>query len=95
LSLVLNTITDECVFNVGTEVKYLKEGLHKGICHIPGNLLNDGIYKISMMIVGERSYSIFYYEDSISFEVIENRQISGWHGKWIGFVRPKLEFELI
>jgi lipopolysaccharide transport system ATP-binding protein len=95
LSLVLNTITGECVFNTGTEARLLSKGLHKGVCHIPGNLLNDGTYMVSMMIVGERSYSIFYYENSISFEVNENRDVSGWHGKWIGFVRPKLEFELI
>jgi lipopolysaccharide transport system ATP-binding protein len=95
LSLVLNTATEECVFNVGTGAKYLDKGLHSGVCHIPGNLLNDGIYKVSMMIVGERSYSLFYYENQISFEVNENRDVSGWHGKWIGFIRPKLEFDLI
>jgi lipopolysaccharide transport system ATP-binding protein len=94
LSLVLNTIADECVFNVGTEAKYLKKGVHKGVCHIPANLLNDGIYKISMMIVGEKSYSIYYFQDIVDFEVNENRETGGWHGKWIGFVRPKLNFNL-
>jgi len=94
LSMVLNTIADECVFNVGTEPKYLSRGLHKGVCRIPGNLLNDGMYKISMMIVGERSYSLYYHVDAVNFEVNENRRVSGWHGKWIGFVRPKLDFQL-
>ena len=94
LSLVLNTITDECVFNVATEAKFIGKGLHKGVCHIPGNLLNDGIYKVSMMIVGERSYSLFYFQDAISFEINENRETSGWHGKWIGLIRPKLEFTM-
>jgi lipopolysaccharide transport system ATP-binding protein len=95
LSMVLNTVADECVFNVGTAPKYLSKGLHKGVCRIPGNLLNDGIYKISMMIVGERSYSIYYYQDAINFEVNESREASGWHGKWIGFVRPKLDFTVL
>ena len=94
LSLVLNTIADDCIFNVGTPVKFLSKGLHKGVCHIPPNLLNDGIYKISMMIVGEKSYSIYYYQDILNFEVNENRESSGWHGKWIGVVRPKLDFTL-
>jgi lipopolysaccharide transport system ATP-binding protein len=94
LSLVLNTIADECVFNVGTPAHYLSKGLHKGLCHIPANLLNDGIYKISMMIVGGKSYSIYYYQDILNFEVNENRESSGWHGKWIGIVRPKLDFTL-
>lgn len=94
LSLVLNTIMDECVFNVATEAKYLKAGLHKGICHIPANLLNDGVYKISMMIVGEGSYSVFYFEDAVNFEISENRRASAWHGNWIGMVRPALQFTL-
>ena len=93
LSLVLNTISDECVFNVITEAKFLTKGLQKGICKIPANFLNDGLYKISLMIVGEKSYSLFYYEDAVNFEVAENRKASGWHGKWIGMVRPSLDFE--
>jgi lipopolysaccharide transport system ATP-binding protein len=94
LSLVLNTIHDECVFNVGSPVKTLSVGLHKGVCKIPGNLLNDGIYKISMMVVADGSYALFYYQDAVSFEVNESRNASGWHGKWIGVVRPKLDFNL-
>ncbi|MEO6721256.1 MAG: polysaccharide ABC transporter ATP-binding protein [Ferruginibacter sp.] len=94
LSIVLNTIGDECVFNVGTEAKFLSKGVHKGVCHIPGNLLNDGLYKISMMVVGERSSSLYYFEDIVNFEVNESRDASGWHGKWIGFVRPTMDFSL-
>ena len=95
LSLVFNSLADECIFNVGSEAKILTKGLHKGVCHIPGNLLNDGIYKINVMIVGEQTYSIFYLIDAVSFEVNEAREASGWHGKWIGVVRPKMEFSLM
>lgn len=94
LSMHLYTINSECVFNWGTASVPLSKGLHKGICQIPANLLNDGIYSISMMIVAERSYGIFNYEDAVSFEVTENRQGGGWHGKWPGFVRPNLVFTL-
>ena len=94
LSLVLYTINDECVFNVGTVAKKLPVGVHKGVCRIPGNFLNDGIYKVSMMIVGDRSYSLYYYENAVSFEVNDSREATGWHGKWIGIVRPQLEFTL-
>jgi lipopolysaccharide transport system ATP-binding protein len=95
LSLILNTIADECVFNVATSAKYLSIGVHKGICKIPGNLLNDGHYKISMMVVGDKSVPLYYFQDSVSFEVNESRVPTGWHGKWIGLVRPKLDFDLI
>lgn len=94
LSLHLYTIAQECVFNVGTQALKLSAGVHKGVCSIPGNLLNDGIYSVSMMIVGERSYPLFNYENSVSFEVYEKRDASGWHGKWPGFIRPTLNFTL-
>jgi lipopolysaccharide transport system ATP-binding protein len=94
LSLHLYTINSECVFNCLTSSIYLSKGLHKGTCEIPSNFLNDGIYSISMLIVGELSYALCYFEDAVSFEVTENRQASGWHGKWPGFVRPNLKFNL-
>jgi len=94
LSMMVYTMTEECVFNVGTESKILSKGLHKGVCSIPGNLLNDNTYTVSMMVVEDRSSSLFFYENAVSFEVNENRNASGWHGKWIGIVRPKLPFTL-
>lgn len=94
LSMHVYTITDECVFNVGTVSKVLGSGIYKGVCSIPGNLLNDGVYYISMMVVGERSYSIFNFENAIQLEVNEKRSASGWHGKWPGIVRPQMNFSL-
>lgn len=95
LSLHLFTIHAECIFNVGSSSVKLTKGLHKGICEIPANLLNDGIYSISMMVVGEASYSLYYFEDTVNFEVTEKREGSNWHGKHPGFVRPQLNFSLI
>ena len=92
LSMHLFTIAEECVFNVGTIPSLLTKGLHEGICKIPANLLNDGLYTISMMVVGDSAYSIFNYENAVSFEVNENREPGGWHGKWPGYVRPNLDF---
>ncbi|MBJ6119784.1 ABC transporter ATP-binding protein [Pontibacter sp. BT310] len=95
LSLHLYTMNNECVFNVGSESMYLTKGVHKGVCRIPEHLLNDGSYSISMMIVAERSYALYNFEDVVMFEVHENRAPSGWHGKRPGFVRPKLDFKLV
>ena len=94
LSMVLFSSNQECVFNVGTEAKFLKEGLYKGVCHIPAPLLNDGIYSVSMMVVAERSYPLYYFEHQVIFEVNEKRRASNWHGKVPGIVRPKLNFDL-
>ncbi len=92
LSLHLYTVTEECVFNVGTAALNLIEGLYKGICEIPEHFLNDGVYTVSMMIVAERSYAVYNFEHEVSFEINEKREPSGWHGKHPGIVRPKLNF---
>ena len=94
LSLHLFSISQECIFNVGTQQLKLNEGLHKGVCNIPGHLLNDGIYSVSMMVIAEGSYSLYEIDHAVSFEVTENRENFGWHGKWPGFVRPNLNFTL-
>ena len=93
LSMHLNTMNYECVFNVGTTPLYLKKGLYKAICSIPGDFLNDGFYTIRLMFVANRSKSLFEIADAINFEVHEEREETGWHGKWPGFVRPKLAFD--
>lgn len=92
LSIHLYTITEECVFNVGTAALDLIEGLYKGICEIPAHFLNDGVYSVSMMVVAERSYALCNFEHQVSFEINEKRDPSGWHGKHPGIVRPKLNF---
>jgi lipopolysaccharide transport system ATP-binding protein len=92
LSLHLETMNHECVFNVGTKPQYLQKGLHKANCHIPGDFLNDGYYTIRMMFVAERSVSLFEISNIINFEVHEDREETAWHGKWPGFVRPNFKF---
>jgi lipopolysaccharide transport system ATP-binding protein len=92
LSLHLDTMNHECIFNVGTQPQYLQRGIHKATCHIPGNFLNDGFYTIRIMFIAERVFSLFEINDAINFEVHEDREETDWHGKWPGFVRPNFEF---
>ena len=49
--------------------------------------MNDGSYVVNNMFVSN-SKAIFYHEGANSFEVVEERKASGWHGKWPGAVRP-------
>lgn len=76
-----------CIFNISTENKPLQDGLHKAVFHIPPNLMNDGLYYVSNMFVNNSSCH-FFHEHANSFEVVENRRNTGWHGKWNGAVRP-------
>jgi len=67
-------------------------GLFKYTCHIPGNLLNNGLHRIILSINNDNI--VFKEEDILVFEIIdsmENR--AGWHGSWEGAVRPILLWE--
>jgi len=95
LSMTLHNVSGEPVFNVLSPlVKKMNKGVHKGVCHIPANLLNDDYYTVSMLTVRNLEFPLHNLEHGISFEVVENRVASGWHGKWPGYVRPKMDFTL-
>lgn len=96
LSLHLYAATGECVFNVITQLPAprLACGLHKARCTIPKELLNTGLYYISFMVVKDTSQPLFNFEEVLTFEVLEERETSNWHGKFPGFVRPALDFKI-
>jgi lipopolysaccharide transport system ATP-binding protein len=96
LSLHLYAATGECVFNVITQlpVPVLAKGLYKASCLIPDNLLNTGVFTISVMVVKDTSVPMYNFEHILSFEVEEERENTNWHGRFPGFVRPKIDFRL-
>ena len=87
VSMHLYNSTGECIFNIFTANIPLSKGLHKAVFHIPANFMNDGNYYINNWFV-YNSTNYYIHERSNSFEIEEDRNISGWHGKWIGAVRP-------
>ncbi len=88
VSMVIWDVNQNPVFNISTDSILLKRGLNKAIFHIPGNLMNDGIYTIQNYFVKDSSTPVFIHNNACLFEVFEDRTTSGWHGKWIGAVRP-------
>jgi len=61
------------------------------VCHVPGNLLNDGMYRVVLHLVKDQGTLLHKEDDILIFEVhdaVENR--AGWHGAWDGAVRPIL-----
>ncbi len=83
----------ECVFVSASTPALLNPGQYAGVCQIPGNLLNDGVYTISMQLTKDRSVPLFKFADALTFEVVESRRDFHWHGKWRGVVRPNLEWQ--
>ncbi|MDR2955534.1 MAG: ABC transporter ATP-binding protein [Prevotella sp.] len=86
-----------CVFNISTPKKILEKGLYRVEFHIPANLMNDGMYYVNNMFVTD-SQCYFNHQKAHSFEILEDRNVSGWHGKWRGVIRPTFienEYNLI
>ena len=86
---VLNTVPiDEPVWHG----RAFPAGLFKSVCQIPGNLLNDGIYRLLLLVVQDQGTVIYLHEDILVFEVrdVVDENRGGWYGKWPGAVRPNL-----
>jgi lipopolysaccharide transport system ATP-binding protein len=68
-------------------------GLFRSACRIPANLLNDSMYRVQLLVIKDQSVPLYRYDEILTFEVrddLKNR--SFWHGKWVGAVRPQLEW---
>jgi lipopolysaccharide transport system ATP-binding protein len=94
LSLHLNSLTGECIFNIGTESKPFEKGIIHAECEIPADFLNDGSYSISFMVVKDTSNAIYNFEEALIFEIEDYREGTSWYGKWPGYVRPKINFPI-
>lgn len=67
-------------------------GLYRCSYSIPGDLLNDGRYRVRFHIMEEGLRLIFWTEDILVFDVAESAALRAeWFGKWSGVVRPALE----
>ena len=67
-------------------------GLYRHVCQVPGDLLNDGTYQLGLYI-DKDGRTILKQDEALTFNVrdaVETRH--GRHGKWVGAVRPRLEW---
>jgi lipopolysaccharide transport system ATP-binding protein len=71
--------------------KPFPRGLFRSVCHIPGDLLNDGMHSVQLLIIKNAGQILFKMEDALVFEVRDHPR-HGWLGKWPGAVRPNLEW---
>ena len=99
LSLVLYNDDGVCLFNtipVREPVwngKPFEVGLYRSVCYIPGNLLNDGRHRVRLLAVEHHARVVCDRDDVLVFEVADERPATvRWHGKWIGAVRPDLDW---
>jgi lipopolysaccharide transport system ATP-binding protein len=79
----------------GWQERAFPRGYFLASCHIPGGLLNSGVYRFKILVVRDHSVVIYEKEDVISFEVKDSRDPStGWYGRLAGVVRPELEWNI-
>jgi lipopolysaccharide transport system ATP-binding protein len=94
ISLHLNSLTGECIFNIGTPSLTFEKGVVYANCEIPADFMNDGSYAISLMIVKDKSTVMYNFEEVLIFEIEDYREETSWYGKWPGYVRPKIDFSI-
>lgn len=99
LSVVVSTKEGHPIFNTGSgrepvwHNKPFPVGLFRSRFHIPGDLLNDGTHRVHLYVVKDQTQVIYDIDDILVFDVEEASERSGWYGKWIGAVRPNLDWQ--
>ncbi|GAK50580.1 ABC transporter related [Candidatus Moduliflexus flocculans] len=94
VSLHLFTLENTYVFDSPSPQKQCPTGLMRAACHIPRDLLNDGVYRVEIMILQNTSVRVFFHENLATFEVHDVERAIQWYGKWSGVIRPKLSWTL-
>ncbi|MFQ4139751.1 ABC transporter ATP-binding protein [Nodosilinea sp. PGN35] len=82
------------VYDTGWLDSPFPEGIFRYLCHIPGDLLNNGCYKLIFYITENQNISLVKVNDILTFEVLDSMQKrAGWYGSWDGAIRPILRWE--
>ena len=69
-------------------------GLFRDTCHVPGDLVNDGVHRIELLIVEDSRNVIHRMDEVLVFEVRDiGEDRAGSYQPWAGAVRPRLEWE--
>ena len=99
LSVVIMSEEGSPVFNTAPQEEPLWHGrafpvgLFRSTFRIPGDLLNDGTHRVQLYIVEDESVVLSRHDDLLVFDVVEAPgERRNWYGKWIGAVRPRLQW---
>jgi lipopolysaccharide transport system ATP-binding protein len=92
LAIHLNTIDGACAFVTSTRPGKLPAGLISLACDIPGNLLNDGSYSVTLFIGRDVANVLLRLDNCIAFEIADVDRKLMWFGKIPGVVRPNIDW---
>lgn len=91
VNIRLFTINGDCVFDLGSETIEAEKGILSFRSVIPGNLLNNSTYVISLMILKNNTEMICEFPDCTSFKAEDISEGTRYFGPWPGIIRPKIE----
>lgn len=96
LNLSLHIFNEQgvIVFNPAWNGQQFSVGLFRSACRIPGDLMNDGIYRVELLVVRDSGTVIYRHEDILVFDIEDDPESrNAWFGKRPGAVRPNLEWK--
>ncbi len=94
VSAMLYTSDGVCVFNAVSPSDDSPPGTYTARLCIPGNLLNDGLYRLRLALVCDLQPQV-NVEDVLMFDIQDGPRPLPYHGEWIGVIRPQFEWTTI
>jgi lipopolysaccharide transport system ATP-binding protein len=96
MGLHLRANTGEYAFVSASTRTVVKRGWHRGVCHIPADLLNNRTYTVEMYFTRDGRNVLARLGDLLVFTVTEGERAPGdILGDYPGTVRPRLQWELL
>lgn len=92
-SMTINSAMGQSVFNSLSPSVLSERGKITGTCKIPSDLLNNGLFNITVVLAKDRSTPIQAIHDILTFEVADKRENESWYGDISHhLIRPKLDW---
>lgn len=91
VNVILHTDKGECVFNMGSPTIKAQKAIVGLRTIIPGNLLNNNTYLVTLSFVKNNSHPIFEFLNCVTFDVEDVRENMHYFGAWPGIIRPPIE----
>jgi len=95
LGMHFRSVSGEIVFISAASPAPARRGAYRSVCHVPGDLLNNGKYTVDLYFVRDGSTVLYRAESPLVFEVRDTeREPGAFLGELPGAVRPKLRWEM-
>ncbi|MEZ6143882.1 MAG: polysaccharide ABC transporter ATP-binding protein [Planctomycetaceae bacterium] len=92
VSAMFYTSDGVCAFNAISPSDDSPPGRYTTRLHIPGNFMNDGVYRLRLALVCDLQPQL-NIEDILMFDVQDGPRHIPYHGEWIGVVRPQFDWD--